>query len=110
MQKQLDQVIAAITASANQEDRISPILQTSITRIGAVLLAIFMIQIFLSFYRYFTKLSVYYESRVLALTGIPDDLEKLLSFTERPYPDITFGKEPDTPTEKLIELIDKIRN
>ncbi len=86
---------------------IETVIATSITRIGAVFLAVFMMQILLSFYRYYMRLSNFYSSRVVAAKALDEeDYEELKSFIETLSIDgIDFGKEPQPPIDKIIELL-----
>lgn len=94
-----------IEKEATKPTTIDDIISTAITRVGAVMLSVFMMQILLSFYRYFARLSNFYESKVVVSSVFKDDtsieeIQKTLS-TEH----ITFGKDPAMPIEKIIDLI-----
>ncbi len=86
---------------------IEGVIATSITRIGAVLLAVFMMQILLSFYRYYMRLSSFYGSKIVAVksldAGDKEGLNSLISSIS--LDGIDFGKEPQPPLEKIIELL-----
>jgi hypothetical protein len=82
------------------------IVATAITRVGVVLIIVFLVQILMGFYRYNTRLTAYYNSRrdVLALwkgdkTGLKA-LHEVLTM-----PNIDFGKEPRHPLEDIIKAV-----
>lgn len=86
---------------------VQEIISVSITRIGAVMLSLFMMQILLGFYRYFTKLGNYYDSKVVAIKGISTSNQSALhdiANSLKPE-EIRFGKEPQMPLEKIIEIV-----
>ena len=82
------------------------IVATAITRVGVVLIIVFLVQILMGLYRYNTKLLAYYNSRRDLFTlwdGKPTALESLdKSLT---LPPIDFGKEPKHPLEDIIRAI-----
>ena len=86
---------------------IEGVIATSITRIGAVLLAVFMMQILLSFYRYYMRLTNFYGSKMVAARVLDEeDADGLNMFIESLSIDgIDFGKEPQPPIDKVIELL-----
>ena len=82
------------------------LISTSVTRIGAVLLLIFGVQVLINFYRYSLRLAAFYESRADAIELLDDSsLESLGSIVTCLSPDlIDFGKAPNTPTQEILEL------
>lgn len=82
-------------------------LSTTATRLGSVLLLIFLVQILLSVYRYSIRLVSYYEARADALLlydgSNAEQLQTLVAVlaAER----IEFGKSPSTPVEQAAELL-----
>ena len=77
-------------------------------RVSAVLLIVFLVQTFISVFRYMTRLAAYYQARLDALDLTRDteitiaDLHELSSvFSPESY---DFGKPPRTPTEQAIEI------
>ena len=96
---QIDRLKAETSVSTDK------IVSVAITRIGAVGLSVFMIQILLSFYRYFQRIVNHYESKLVTIKAISDESEfksEILKSLSTEH--ITFGKEPQLPYEKLIEL------
>lgn len=81
------------------------IIATAITRIGVVLVIIFLAQILIGLYRYNTKLITFYHSRrdlVQILDGKSanlDELQKLMA------PNFDFGKEPKHPLDEIIRQV-----
>ncbi len=90
---------------------IESVIATSITRVGAVLLAVFMMQILLSFYRYYMRLTNFYGSKIVVGRALEqDDKQGLKSLIDSLSIDgIDFGKEPQAPIEKIIELLKTYR-
>jgi hypothetical protein len=77
-------------------------------RVAAVLLIVFLVQTFITIFRYITRLAAYYQARVDALqlvSGIDvsiADLQMLASiFSPETY---DFGKLPRGPTEQALDL------
>lgn len=105
-----EQIIARIEQAAVSKDTLYFFLSTLTTRIGSVLLLIFLVQILLSVYRYSVRLETYYDSRADALViyggSSEEQLERLVSVLS---PDkIEFGKTPTTPTEHAVEAVKNI--
>ncbi|MDO6477252.1 hypothetical protein Q4520_17665 [Alteromonas sp. 1_MG-2023] len=83
-------------------------LNTTITRIGAVLLLIFGVQIFIGFYRYNLKLAALYDARADVLELLDESsLSNIQSVVEALSPDnIEIGKSPAAPINDVAKLID----
>ena len=82
------------------------ILSIGITRIGAVLLFVYMIQILVGFFRYFTRLETYYSARLASYNAFDTTAETQNPFLELLHPEeITFGKDPDFPASRLVEIL-----
>lgn len=83
------------------------IVATSITRLGAVLLAVFMMQILLGFYKYFMRLTNFYGAKIVVAKSLGEnDNEALRELVNSLAIDgIDFGKEPAMPYDKVIELL-----
>lgn len=82
------------------------IVATAITRLGVVLIIVFLVQILMGLYRYNTRLIAYYNSRRDLLTlweGDPKKLQPLNAVMAPPTFD--FGKDPKHPLEDLIRAI-----
>jgi hypothetical protein len=79
------------------------IVATAITRIGVVLIIVFLVQILMGLYRYNTRLITYYNSRrdLLSLWEGKAEGLKALDQVLAP-PKIDFGKEPKHPLEDII--------
>jgi len=80
------------------------------TRIGCVILIIFLVQILVTTYRYQVKLSAFYEARADAICVIEEmDDEKLGRIAPIFSPDhLDFGKSPQPPTSKVLEFMSKM--
>lgn len=82
------------------------IVATAITRVGVVLIIVFLVQILMGLYRYNTKLIAYYSSRRDLLT-LWDGEQKALASLDQVLapPQIDFGKEPKHPLEDVIRAV-----
>lgn len=83
---------------------------TLATRIGAILILIFLVQILIRLYRYDTRLAAYYDARANAIelhmhdTTLPfDKIINLLS------PDLYDIGSPKSPSESLINLYQRLQ-
>ena len=85
-------------------------LNTTVTRIGAVLLLIFGAQILIGFYRYNLKLAAFYDARADAIElldgGSLEDLPALVATLSADQ--IDMGKSPNTPTEETARLLEAL--
>ncbi|MDP5215784.1 hypothetical protein Q5Y75_01000 [Ruegeria sp. 2205SS24-7] len=94
--------------AANQSDQVQTTLLVSTlsTRVGAMLLIIFLVQILVNLYRYNTRLASFYEGRADALEIAPSPAAS--GFTELIHaisPDnLDFGKTPASPAEHAVTL------
>jgi hypothetical protein len=80
------------------------IVATAITRVGVVLIIVFLVQILLGLYRYNTKLIAYYNSRRDLLTLWEGDQNALMPLDQvLAPPQIDFGKEPRHPLADLMK-------
>ena len=82
------------------------LISTISTRLGSILLLIFLVQIFVSVYRYLKRMEFFYSSRSDALrlleSGDVKDLERIVSMISSD--NISFGKLPSSPTNDLINF------
>jgi hypothetical protein len=79
---------------------------TAITRVGVVLIIVFLVQILLGLYRYNTRLAAYYNARRDLLTlwnGDPKTLTMLDKVLAPPK--IEFGREPKHPLEDVLKAV-----
>jgi hypothetical protein len=95
---------ARLNELSRSDSGINQIVSTAITRLGAVTLALFMMQILLSFFRYFIRLSSYYEGKLASISAMSEDarIEVLKGISPE---QIVFGKEPQMPFDKIIDLV-----
>lgn len=109
--RQMDSVLSQIEriAEAHRNDRsLRTILSSLSTRIGSVLLIIFLVQILAGLYRYSARMAGYYESR-MDVASLADDLsqpDKLALLSKAPPVD--FGNVPAAPTSDVKEMFVKI--
>ena len=90
---------------ATKPTTIDDIISVAITRVGAVMLSVFMMQILLTFYKYFMRLTNFYESKIIVARAFTsatsaEEIQRTLSIDH-----IVFGKEPQIPIEKILELV-----
>jgi hypothetical protein len=81
------------------------LIATAITRIGVVLIIVFLVQILIGLYRYNARLVTFYNSRRDALQlwdGKPASIEKMQKIMA---PNIDFGKEPKHPLEDIMRQV-----
>src|SRR5215471_5600363 len=79
---------------------------TAITRVGVVLIIIYLVQILMGLYRYNMRLATYYNAKRDVLTlwdGTPASLKRLDDIVGPPKFD--FGKEPKHPLEDLLKAL-----
>lgn len=94
----------------SNSDRTRRVVSVIATRVGAVLILVFLVQILASLYRYNVRLAAYYESRAdaLELAIVSDgtvDAARLQSAAAVISPErIEFGREPRSPLETSAEL------
>jgi hypothetical protein len=82
------------------------IVATAITRVGVVLIIVFLVQILMGLYRYNTRLVAYYSSRRDLLTLWEGDHKTLKSLDAvLAPPRVDFGKEPKHPLEDIIKAV-----
>ncbi len=87
-------------------------LSLNITRIGTIVVVLFLVQVFISMYRYNTRLSAFYRARAHALQlyvwGMDND-EEFARLALAMTPDsLDFGKTPSSPSEQVIKAVEKI--
>jgi hypothetical protein len=115
------QAIAKVQSSAatiekhiialDRTDQTRELISTIATRVGAVLIIVFLVQILVSLYRYNMRLSAYYDARAdaLELAAGADGRTSLKQFQaacEIIAPDrIDFGREPKSPVANVTELL-----
>jgi hypothetical protein len=94
----------------DRSDQTRDLISTIATRVGAVLLLVFLIQILVTLYRYNTRLAAYYEARADALElSIASDGHLNVDMFEATAvilsaDRIDFGREPKSPVENGVEL------
>jgi hypothetical protein len=81
------------------------------TRIGAVLIVLFLVQILITLYRYNVKLAGYCESRADALSIIDDPSEfkqPLSALLALVYPELEFSRAPKTPASQILNVFKSV--
>ena len=103
LQQQAKDINTKITGSSSALEYNSILI-----RVAAVLLIVFLVQTFISIFRYTTRLAAYYQARsdALALADKADvtidDLQKLTTLLSPEGYD--FGRPPKNPAEQAVEL------
>jgi hypothetical protein len=90
------------------------VIQNNVTRIGAILLTIFLVTILVPQYRYNLRMAGFYHARSDSLLlgartefNSPDELGRIVTMLT---PNIDFGKAPPTPVEQVVEAIKALKN
>lgn len=85
------------------------LIASAVTRLGVVLLILFLVQILVGLYRYNTRLAAFYLGRRDALQIWTGDKEELEGLQKLFTPSFDLGKEPKHPIEDIVnQLIEKI--
>ena len=91
---------------SSKDTGFNEVISSLATRIGAVFLLIFLVQILVTMYRYQVRLSAYYDARAdaIELSGRSDvdSLERIISALSPER--IDFGKTPKSPMENSVDL------
>jgi hypothetical protein len=83
----------------------------SVTKIGAVLISIYLVQILLGLMRYHFKLADHIETMSEAVKIAHDDVDKLEKITGViGVAHIDFGKSPQSPIDKITNLVKDLGN
>lgn len=105
--KDIKELIQRIEQTSGSNERLLYFLSTMSTRIGSILLLIFLVQILLSVYRYSVRLVSYYEARAdaLLLYGGSDAGQLQMFVATLSAEKVEFGKSLSSPTEQAVELL-----
>jgi hypothetical protein len=98
-------------SSSAKPNQISVLISAIATRVGAIILLIFLVQILVPLYRYNIKLAAYYDARadILELLEKEGTQEIDESMIEMLVPifspeNMDFGTGPNSPTEQIVDL------
>ena len=109
MERLLDESWRLDLTSAKGYNDTRYIIATAITRVGVVLIIVYLVQVLISLFRYNSRLITFYNARrdVLMLwDGKPEHVDPLRGMME---PKFDFGREPKHPIEDIIkQVVDKI--
>ena len=84
-------------------------LQTTIIRITAILLIVFLVQILTGLYRYNTRLAGFYDARADAILVVEFSGMRFDKLVELLSPDhLTFGRQPKSPANSAVDLAREI--
>lgn len=105
-----DAQLSKLIGQKNSEVSVYDFINSTSTRIGAILILIFMVQILSGIYRYNTKLSNYYGARAIAIKlHLTKDssfqIEKILKLISPENIEIRSTKPP---TDKVMEMVKSI--
>lgn len=112
VQKKRREVAVGIADLKDEKDiPYTRLIQINITRFGSILLILFFVKIIIPQYRYCIRLANYYDARADALmlfsSGFKEtNFEILVSSLT---PNYEFGNSPETPYEKIIELLNLVK-
>ena len=86
------------------------LVSTVTTRIGAILILLFLVQILVSLYRYNIRLAAYYDARadgfeLMAVEKL-EDIEAVIRILSPE--NIDFGKQPTSPASHAVELAKEV--
>jgi len=102
---EIDIKVAEQQLAFEDRRRIVSMIVEYITKIGAVIIAIYMVQILLSLSRYHLRLSDHLSIVALAVKHSGKDIGELERFVGLVNSNhIDFGKSPVTPVDKLVEV------
>lgn len=108
--KEFRESLQRMDQTYGSNERFWVFLSATSTRVGSVLLLIFLVQILLSVYRYSIRMVSYYEARADALLLYEGkDAEQFQLFVTTLSADkVEFGKAPQSPADQAIELIKSV--
>ncbi|ELB2899456.1 hypothetical protein QNE73_004530 [Vibrio alginolyticus] len=100
---------AEIDRSSEEASRYANTITDSFTKVGAVIISVYLVQIMLSVMRYHFRLADHIDTVLESLIISKGDLEKL----ERTsniigVSHIDFGKAPQTPTDKVTQVLKEL--
>lgn len=108
-QSELDLKRTELEQSSADARRIASTITDSVTKVGAVLIALYMVQILLSLTRYHFRLADHLTIVAESIKHSESDTGKLKELIELiGINHIDFGKVPGTPMENIIELIKEL--
>jgi uncharacterized membrane-anchored protein YhcB (DUF1043 family) len=102
---ELDVKRTELNKTSEESSRMTRAITESFTKVGAVIISIYLIQILLSLMRYHFKLADHFETvseSMKITTSDVDKLEKIMSVIGVGH--IEFGKAPETPANKLLDI------
>lgn len=107
----------AMQMAITNQDRLWRVVSAGITRLGAVIMLLFLVKILTPLYRYNMKLSYYFDARADALELLATDDEEqrdvatfdrlVLALTPS---GIDFGPSPQSPSEEALEWTKQVLN
>ena len=108
---ELDLETTKLEQSSADARRMTSTITESVTKIGAVLIALYMVQILLSLTRYHFRLADHLAIVAISIKHSDSDIGKIEQFmTAVGTNHIDFGKAPVTPSDKLIEMMKDLPN
>lgn len=84
-------------------------ISSAVARIGAVLIALYLVQILLSLTRYHLRLADHLEACAHGLRFCPEDPLKITALVPvLSAAHVDFGKAPSTPIEKVLDVVKEV--
>jgi hypothetical protein len=105
-------VSGSASQSADNNDLLLRLIQTSITRFGVLTVIGFLVSILVSLYRYNIRLSAFYTARadLLRLSGEQTTVSDFAILAAALTPQLEFGKTPPSPLAQLGDLIKNLKD
>ncbi len=108
-QSELDLKRTELEQSSADARRLASTITDSVTKVGAVLIALYMVQILLSLTRYHFRLADHLTIVAESIKHSDSDTVKLKEIMDlMGVNHIDFGKSPETPMQNIVELIKEL--
>jgi len=103
-QAQLKATIASQASSVGDQSRTQQMVTTTTTRVGSVIILLFLVQVLVTLYRYNIRAAAFYDGRADALIMARREDTELGTLVEIFTPTtLDFGKMPSTPLHAVLE-------
>lgn len=95
---------------SQKDEQLTFIVATLSTRVGALFILIFLVQILVNLYRYNVRLSTYYDARADAfeIYGASADADLADMIRALSPENLDFGKTPSSPAQQAVELAKEV--
>lgn len=102
--QQLDALLVTIARDHQEDEALRAILSSLATRVGAVLLIVFLVQILAGLYRYSARMAAHHQSQADVLS-LGDGLSQADAINLLATTQVDFGKAPVAPTAQIKEIV-----